>query len=132
MRRLAAWVFIAVAILVFFLWGYVRSDWANRVRLELVVHGYPFAEMRFEAPGSRHPHAEDFGLAYRRSVYSRGRYVGCVERFGYFERPGEEFPNPFPLLVVGTIYNWGKYISPVLLFIGMLILLSTRANPHDS
>jgi hypothetical protein len=58
--------------------------------LDLVLSGYPFAELRQEPPGARPKQADAWGLGYRMSVYSHGRYVGLVERFGTFIPESED------------------------------------------
>ena len=119
---------IGIAALLFALWGYVRSDWGHAMRLQLILHGLPFAELRDEPPGFRHPDADKWGMAYRRSVYSRGKYVGCVERFGSYVPEGAEFGNPIPFVVTCSIYQWGQYIAGFPLIVGLFLLARSRRS----
>jgi len=127
-KQIAAWVLICGAVVLLALWGYARTGWDHTVRLQLVLHGHPFAKLRDEPPGSRHPHADEFGLAYRRSVYSRGRYVGCVERLGYFIRPEEDFGYPYPMVVVYGLYTWAQYLSAIMFVLGAMLLWKLKRN----
>jgi hypothetical protein len=120
------WLSVGCGVVLLCLWGYARTDWDHMARLELALHGLPFAELREEAPGARQPHADGFGLAYRRSVYSRGGYVGCIKRFGAFIRPGEAVGNPFPFLLVELLDEWGQYGSALLAVVGFLEVLRSK------
>ena len=75
---------ILAAVGLLAIWQLAQRDWFFNVRLNLLFSGYPIYELRDETGGSRPPQAADWGLAYRRSVYVGGRYVGLIERFGAF------------------------------------------------
>lgn len=65
------------------------------VHLNLALYGYPFAELRADPPGARPRQADSYGLAYRRSVFTGGRYVGLIDRMGYF-MPVDEHDGDAP------------------------------------
>ena len=119
-KQITAWVLIGTAVGMLALWGYARTGWDHTVRLQLVLQGLPFSEVRADPVGSR-PNGHDHNIAYRRSVYSRGEYVGYIQRFGQFIRPGDDLGNPTPLLVAYAVYSWAQYFSAIMF--GFAVLL---------
>jgi hypothetical protein len=129
-KQITAWVLIGGAVVLLALWGYARTGWDHTVRLQLALQGLPFAELRDDPVGSR-PDGNDHNLAYRRSVYFRGSYVGYIERFGHFIRPEDDPGNPYPMAIVLAIYQWGQYLAGIGLTIGAIVLLKSRKEERS-
>ncbi len=126
-KQITAWLLFGGAVVLLALWGYARTGWDHAVRLQVVLHGFPFAEVRKDPVGSR-PDGNDHNLAYRRSVYSQGQYLGYVDRFGNFISPGDVPGNPWPMVTVVAIFHWGQWLATALIAVGAMILWRSRKN----
>ena len=129
-KQITAWVLISGAVVLLALWGYARTGWDHTVRLQLVLHGLPFSEVRDDPLGSR-PNGNDHNLAYRRSVYSRGEYIGYIERSGYFIPSTEDFRNPYPVVVVYAVYSWAQYLSAIMFVLGVILFWKSKKTEQS-
>lgn len=120
---------VIAAAIVLGVWCHCRTSWFCCVRLGLVLRGYPFAELRDEPPGARHPPGEGLGLGYGRSIYSGGRFVGVVGRFGSFEF--EDFSRMAPrerwaFDLQYSLLNYAPYGACLLAGVGVWIFFGQR------
>lgn len=116
--------FLVASFAVTIFWWYLNSDARHLAALHFLLNGDWKVTLRSEEPGSRHPHGESFGLAYRVSAYRGGQYLGCYLRFGDFEPlvPGrsERLPDLHQMKTAINVLH-GAPLVAILLFVSGLV-----------
>jgi hypothetical protein len=76
--------FLVLSFLLCAFFHCVRVQWATRARFNLVLHGQAAAQMRTVTKADVDESGIQPGLSVARLVYSGGRCVGYVDRYGLF------------------------------------------------
>ena len=109
------------------IWAYGRASFEHIIRVQMICLGWPHYDLRI-TDSEELPDGHARSLAYRRTVYVGGQYVGWIERFGMFCPPDDQGPSirylpaGLAMLTVGYASPWRYPGHAMVLAVGGLAL----------